>query len=176
MESLGLKRLTQELMDNLAQQARNSPRQRQNYNFHDHSETVNRFLNVCQPGTYVRPHRHIRPPEINGFEFFLVLKGAMGFIFMDETGQIVDKELVSANGSTLAIEVPEGVYHTVVVLAPDTVALEVKEGPYNPSTDKEFLELFPSEGTPEAARWVEIWQGYFAQTTQTPAERHISLH
>lgn len=162
MESLQIKRLTKELMDNVAQQARNSPRQRQNYNFHDPLEKVNRFLNVVQPGTYVRPHRHIRPPEINGFEFFLVLQGAMGIILMDQTGQTVHQELVSANGSTLGIEVPEGIYHTVVALDCDTVTLEVKEGPYNPSIDKEFIEFFPVEGTPEAAGWVETWQGYFS--------------
>lgn len=167
MESIAIKRLTQELMDNLAQQARNSPRQRKNYNFHDFSENVNRFLNVFQPGTYVRPHRHLRIPEINGFEFFLVLQGTLGIILMDETGQMVHKELVSANGLTRGLEVPEGVYHTVVALAPDTVSLEVKEGPYNPSTDKEFLEIFPAEGTLEAERWVETWQAVFAQTKET---------
>ena len=163
MESLALKCLTQDLINHVAEQARNSPRQRQNYNFHDLSENVNRFLNVFQMGTYVRPHRHLRPPDINGFEFFLVLQGALGIIFMDETGHIVHTELVSARGSTLGIEVPEGIYHTVVALARDTVTLEVKEGPYNPSTDKEFLEMFPTEGTPEATHWVETWQGCFAQ-------------
>ncbi len=169
MESLAIKRLTRQLMDDVAQQARNSPRQRKNHNFHDLSENVNRFLNVFQPGTYVRPHRHIRPPQMNGFEFFLILQGAVGIIIMDETGQILGKELVSANGSTLGLELPEGVYHTVVALAPDTVTLEVKEGPYNPSADKEFLEIFPAEGTPEADRLAETWQGLFAQTQEIPA-------
>ncbi len=161
MESLPIKRLTQELVDNLAQQARSSPRQRQNYNFHKHSEKVERFLNVLQPGTYVRPHRHIRSPGANGFEFFLVLQGELGIIFMNETGEILHKEPVSANGSTFGIEVPEGTYHTVVALAPNTVALEIKEGPYNPTTDKEFLEAFPAEGTSAAGRLVKNWQSYF---------------
>lgn len=168
MESQPIKRLTQELLDDLAQQARSSPRKRKNYNFHHHSEKVERFINVLQPGTYVRPHRHMRSPGTNGFEFFLALQGEMGIIFMDETGEILHKELVSANGSTLGIEVSEGTYHTVVALAPNTVTLEIKEGPYDPSTDKEFLEAFPAEGTLAAGRLVETWQSYFTQTTATP--------
>jgi hypothetical protein len=43
----------------------------------------------------------------------------------------------------------------------DTVILELKEGPYEPSTDKEFLDAFPSEGTPAARHLVETWQELF---------------
>ncbi len=156
-----IKRLTQELVDNVAQQARSSPRQRQNYDFHEPSEKVQRLLNVLQPGTYVRPHRHQRPPEVNGFEFFLVIQGELGMILLDESGQILHTERISANGATRGIELPEGAYHTLVALVPDTVILELKEGPYNPSTDKEFMDGFPMEGTPEAGEMVERWKGCF---------------
>lgn len=169
MKSLPIKRLTQELLEKLAEQSNQNPRLRQNYNFHHHSEKVERFVNVLQPGTYVRPHRHLRPPGINGFEFFLVIQGAMGLIFMNEMGQMIHQELVSANGSTPGIEVPEGIYHTAVALAPNTVTLEIKEGPYDPITDKEFMEIFPSEGTPESKRLVETWQSYFVSTREASA-------
>lgn len=69
MTSPPIKRLTQELLDNIAQLARSSPRLRQNYNFHNESEKVQRFINVLQPGTYVRPHRHHRTAGINGLSF-----------------------------------------------------------------------------------------------------------
>lgn len=151
-----IKRLTQELLDNIAQQARSSHRLRQNYNLHDVSEKVQRFINVLQPGTYVRPHRHLRT-EMNGFEFFLVFQGELGMIIMDESGQILDTERVSANGSTRGIELPQGTYHTLVALAPDTMILELKEGPYEPSTDKEFIDAFPAEGTLAAKELVETW-------------------
>jgi len=42
------------------------------------------------------------------------------------------------------------------------VMLELKEGPYKPSTDKDFLPMFPAEGMPEAQHWVSKWQSYFA--------------
>ncbi len=156
-----IKRLNQELLDTIAHQARSSPRQRQNHNFHDTSEKVQRFLNVLQPRTYVRPHRHRRAIGVNGFEFFLVVQGELGIIILNESGQILHQERVSANGPTHGVELPEGTYHTLVALAPDTVILELKEGPYEPSTDKEFLDAFPTEGTSAAGQLVETWQSYF---------------
>jgi cupin fold WbuC family metalloprotein len=163
VESLPIKRLTQELMDTIALQAENSPRLRQNYNFHELSEKVQRFINVLQPGTYVRPHRHLRPSDGNGFEFFLVLQGELGLLLLDEQGQIIDAERISVNGNVRGVELAEGSYHTLVCLAPNTVILELKEGPYNLQFDKEFLANFPSEGTIEAQKRVESWQKYFIQ-------------
>lgn len=161
MPSSSIKRLNQELLDSIAQQARKSPRLRQNYNFHEVSEKVQRFINVLQPGTYIRPHRHCRTTGVNGFEFFLVIQGELGIIILDANNQIVDKELVSANGSVRGIELAQETYHTLVALAADTVILELKEGPYEPSSDKEFLEDFPAEGTAAAIQLVETWQEYF---------------
>jgi cupin fold WbuC family metalloprotein len=157
-----VKRLSQELLDDITQKARSSPRLRQNYNFHELGEKVQRFLNVLQPGTYVRPHRHLRSSQVNGFEFFLVLQGELGMIIMDEKGQILHQERVSAQGDTRGVELAEGTYHTLVALAPDTIILELKEGPYDPSTDKEFLD-FPQEGTVAARQLVTTWQSYFSK-------------
>ncbi len=159
-----IKRLTQELLDTIAQQACNSPRLRQNHNFHEPSEKVQRFLNVLQPGTYVHPHRHRRATGVNGFEFFLVIQGELGIIILDESGQILHRERIAANGPTRGVELPEGTYHTLVALAADTVILELKEGPYNASTDKEFLEAFPPEGTLASRQLVDMWQVCFDES------------
>jgi cupin fold WbuC family metalloprotein len=161
VQSPPIKRLTQNLIAEIVEKSRRSARRRQNYNFHELGEKVQRFVNVLQPGTYVRPHRHRRPPDINGFEFFLVLQGELGLILMNELGEILQQERVSATGEIHAIELPEGVVHTLVALAPDTVMLELKEGPYNVNTDKEFLDNFPQEGTPESIELVKTWQSYF---------------
>lgn len=156
-----IKRIDQSLLDTIADQARNSDRQRKNYNFHDHQERVQRFLNVLQPGTYVRPHRHLRPPDVNGFEFFLVLQGAIGMLVLNAEGQVLHTERISATIGTRAIELAEATYHTLIALEPDTVMLELKEGPYNPATDKEFLVQFPHEGDPQTRQWLDRWEGYF---------------
>ena len=158
MEFTAVKRLDQDLIDRIAEQARSNVRLRQNYNFHDHSEKVQRFINVLQPGTYVRPHRHCRAADINGFEFFLVLQGTLGLAVLNDRGEIGHWEQASAQGPTRGIELPEGTYHTLVALEPNTVILELKEGPYNPSGDKEFLVQFPLEGTAEAQAIVSMWE------------------
>jgi len=161
VQSPPIKLLTQELLDEVAASSRRSPRQRQNYNFHDLSEKVQRFVNVLQPGTYVRPHQHLRPPAVNGFEFFVVIQGELGIVIMNENGQILRSLRVSAAGPTRAIELPEGTIHTLVALAPDTVILEFKEGPYEVAADKDFLAGFPAEGTAAARELVLIWEAEF---------------
>jgi cupin fold WbuC family metalloprotein len=148
-------------MDATAQKALNSPRLRQNYDFHEWSERVQRFINALQPGTYVRPHRHLGAPEVNGFEFFLVLQGSLGMLILDEQGQVIHTERIEAHGPTHGVELAEGNFHTLVALEPNTVILELKEGPYAPMNDKEFMQSFPEEGTPEAQQWVSTWERYF---------------
>jgi cupin fold WbuC family metalloprotein len=161
MQTSPIKRLDRKSIDCIASQARQSPRLRQNYNFHDSAERVQRFINILQPGTYVRPHRHCRDRGVNGFEFFLVCQGALGMIVMSDRGEIVATELVSAGGKVWAIELPEATYHTIVALTPDTMILELKEGPYDSSTDKEFLDEFPAEGTNAAKQLVREWEKFF---------------
>jgi len=153
--------LTQELLDEVAASSRSSPRQRQNYNFHDLSEKVQRFVNVLQRGTYVRPHRHLRPLAVNGFEFFVVIQGEVGIVILNEDGQILRSLRVSAAGPTRAVELPEGTIHTLVALAQDTAILEFKEGPYDVGADKDFLAGFPAEGSAAARELVLIWEAEF---------------
>ncbi|WP_287128260.1 WbuC family cupin fold metalloprotein [Candidatus Cyanaurora vandensis] len=151
-----LKLLTQNLLNETATAARAQPRLRQNYNFHELEESIQRFVNVLQPGTYVRPHCHGR-----GFEFFLVLQGELGFLTLTEDGTVETAIRLSATGATKGLELTAGSYHTLVALTPDTALLEIKAGPYDPTTDKTFITSFPPEGTPIAAQWVATWEAYF---------------
>ena len=86
-----------------------------------------------QPGTYVRPHRHRRNGSGTGFEYFLLLD-------------------LSAKGPTHGIEIAEDQFHSLVALEADSVIFELKQGPYQPTQDKDFLYGFPQEGTTEAIR------------------------
>ena len=160
-QNIPVKLITRSLLTTLCDEAMVSDRKRKNYNFHEHAETVQRFLNVLQPGTYVRPHRHVRPEGVNGFEFFLVLQGAIGMVMFDDDGTVLRYEALEARGEQYGIEIPEGVYHTLVVLEPNSVILELKEGPYQPAVDKDFLQQFPAEGRVECVNYVRAWEGLF---------------
>ncbi len=158
-----LQRLDQTLFDAVAAEARQAPRLRRNHNLHAEPDLVQRFLNALQPGTYVRPHRHCRPDPAAGFECFLVLQGAIGLLVLDEQGRVLAKERLDAAGPLRGIELPQGTLHTLVALEPDTVMFELKQGPYMPAADKDFLASFPLEGTPEAAAQERAWRALFAQ-------------
>lgn len=122
---------------------------------------MQRFLNALQPGTYLRPHRHLRGGTGSGFECFVVLQGAIGLLLLDEGGDVIDRERLEASGSLKGIELAEGQIHTLVALSPDTVMLELKQGADEPASDKDFLPQFPREGTPEAATLERQWQSLF---------------
>ena len=53
------------------------------------------------------------------------------------------------------IEISGGAWHAVVFHAPAAVMLEVKPGPYDSRTDKEFTGWAPEEGAAAFARWLE---------------------
>ena len=68
---------------------------------------------------------------------------------------------LSTKGPTHGIEVTEDQFHTLVALEADSVIFELKQGPYQPAQDKDFLDGFPKEGTTEAARQESQWRGLF---------------
>jgi cupin fold WbuC family metalloprotein len=156
-----LQRIDQALFDRVAQEARLLPRLRRNHNLHAESDPVQRFLNVMQPGTYIRPHRHLRGRPGAGFECFVVLQGAIGLLLLDGEGQVQQLERLEAAGPLRGIQLDEGSFHTLVALAEDSVMLEIKEGPYEPTSDKDFLATFPAEGTAEATVQEWAWRGLF---------------
>ena len=159
--SLPLKRIDQSLFDHLADAARQRPRQRINHNLHQSNDQVQRFLNVLQPGTYVRPHQHVRHGTGNGFECFLVLQGEIGLLLFDDQGNMIQRERLSTTGSLRGIEVAANQVHSLVALQANTVIFELKQGPYQPCLDKDFLAGFPEEGSPAAVLQEQQWRQLF---------------
>lgn len=158
-----LRRLDTQLFGAVADQARQSPRLRRNHNLHAEADPVQRFLNVLQPGTYVRPHRHRRERPGAGFESFVVLQGAVGLLLLDAQGEVIHQERLEAGGPVHGLDLAEDQIHTLVALEADTVMFEIKEGPYRPAGDKDFLSAFPAEGTAAAASLEASWRERFAE-------------
>jgi len=150
-----LKRLDSPLFDELAARARSAARGRTNENLHaGPDDPVQRFLNAIEPGSYVCPHRHTQPPK---WELFVALAGAALVLIFDEHGTVLGREQVAAAGPLRGLEIPPGVWHTIAALAPGTVLLELKPGPYQAISDKDFAPWAPREGAPAAAgfaRWM----------------------
>ncbi|MCD4729519.1 MAG: hypothetical protein K8R74_02885, partial [Bacteroidales bacterium] len=51
--------------------------------------------------------------------------------------------------------IKERVYHTVVCLVSDSIAYEIKDGPYKPIDDKNFASWAPKEGDPSCADYID---------------------
>jgi cupin fold WbuC family metalloprotein len=133
-------------------QARQSPRKRMNYNFHSGpQDNPHRFLNVLLRGTYVRPHRHLDPPKAEGF---LALRGSGCVITFDDSGGVLDRHFIGEGHPALGVDIAPGVWHSVAVTSEVLVCYEVKPGPWEPATDKDFAVWAPPEGAPEMERYL----------------------
>jgi len=147
-----IQRLDQALLDEVTKRALTSTRRRTNHNFHKSAaENPHRFLNALVEGTYCQPHRHSKPPKS---EAFLVLRGSVVVFVFDDTGKVVETHVLDTSG-LLGVDVPPGVWHCIAALSKTAVCYEVKPGPWDPATDKEFAPWAPSEGSPATATYLE---------------------
>ena len=106
----------------------------------------------------MRPHRHRRNGSGTGFKCLLVLQATIGLLQFNSEGEIHQQLHLSAKGPTHGIEIAEDQFHTLVALEADSVIFELKQGPYQPNQDKDFLYGFPKEGTPEATVQEAQWR------------------
>jgi cupin fold WbuC family metalloprotein len=145
------------LFDTIGEAASFSPRRRMNHNFHSGpADNPHRFLNVLLFGTYIRPHRHWDPPKS---ETFLVLEGGADVLIFNDEGATTARHCLgsdSAEGGRLwGIDIAPGVWHTILARTERVVSFEVKPGPWNPASDKEFAPWAPAENDPSAAAYLE---------------------
>lgn len=138
-----VKLLDNKIFTDTSKKAKQSSRLRMNYNFHELSDPIQRMLNAIEPGSYIQPHKHENPEKR---ELFLVLKGKGAVIIFDNTGKVSDIHLLETGGETVGLEIPPGVWHTVISLKEDTIFFEIKDGPYVALSDKDFAPWAPSPG------------------------------
>jgi cupin fold WbuC family metalloprotein len=144
--------LSRTLVESVTEASRTNPRRRILLPFHkSEAELLHRMLNVIQPDSYVRPHRHQEPPKT---EAWVVLRGALAFFTFEEDGRVRDCLALEAGGEAFGVDLAPGIFHGLLVLAPDTVIYEVKTGPYAPVDDKAFPSWAPAEGSPEVASYL----------------------
>ena len=145
--------------DALGAAAREAPRLRINRNFHpDDAHPAHRFLNAVEPGSYIRPHRHADPLKD---ETFVALRGAFGVVLFDESGNVTSAQVIRAGGELVGAHVPAGVFHALVALEPGSIFFEVKAGPYDVRTDKEWGGWSPPENDPAAASYLAKLRALF---------------
>ena len=145
--------IDRQALDLLCEEARQAPRLRKNLNLHPaDASAAHRLFNALQPGTYIRPHRHL---DVEKDETFVIIRGALGIVMFDDAGNVLERCMIRAGGDNVAVDIPHGVYHTAVALEPDSIFFEAKAGPYVPLAAEEKGEFAPEEGAAEVAAYLE---------------------
>lgn len=125
-----MKIINEALLNETTGRAKQSPRLRMNYNFHEHlDDPVNRLLNALEPGTYLRPHRHLNPKKD---EIFLLLRGRIAVFLFDNKGEITQTQILDPKEGVYGAEIKAGTWHGLLVLESGSIIYEIKEGPFAP--------------------------------------------
>lgn len=140
------------LFAGLSESASQAPRWRAHRNFHpDDAYPAHRLLIAIEPDSYVPPHRHLSPAKD---ETLLVLRGSLGVVFFDEWGNVERSAVLRAGGEVVGVDIPHGVFHSVLALEPGTIIFEAKAGPYVPVAPEERGAWAPAEGDAGVAEYL----------------------
>ncbi len=136
--------IDQTLLAEVSAEAKQAPRRRRNRNFHPADDYPgHRLLNAIEPDSYVMPHRHLDPAKD---ESIVCLRGRLGIVVFGPSGQVDRNILLAPAGANVGVDIPHGVYHTVLALESGTVFFEAKAGPYVPLAGDEKASWAPVEG------------------------------
>lgn len=126
-------KITKEILDNLTEQAKASPRLRMNYDLRNSSEDQSqRMLNALEPDTVLPIHRHRTTSET-----VVCIRGHFEEYFYDNQGNLTETIDMVPGGIVLNIEADQ--WHSLKCLESGTVLLEIKDGPYQPLSEEEIF-------------------------------------
>lgn len=132
-----MKIIDEQLLNDVGAQAKESPRLRMNYNFHQSlDELCHRFLNAVEPGTEVPIHKHPTKDET-----FVILRGKVRVTTHNDDGTIIEDVVLSNEDGRYGVNIPKGVWHTIEAKESDSVIFECKEGPFVPHEEDGILNI-----------------------------------
>lgn len=125
-----------QLLSEVSQQATENQRLRMNYNFHDALDApAQRLLNALQIGTDLPIHRHKHTAET-----YILLQGELKVLYYNDNKEVIESVVLNPLKGNHGVHIPAGQWHTIEVLAPDSVIFEVKDGPYAPLGEEDILK------------------------------------
>lgn len=129
-------KINKDLLDKVSINAKESPRLRMNFNFHEGPDSkAQRLLNALEPGTILPIHRHRHTAET-----YILLRGKLNVIFYNEMGGEMERFYLNPQDGEYGVHIPAGQWHTVEVLESGTVIFEVKDGPYTPLQPEDMMD------------------------------------
>lgn len=147
------------LFQQVSSEAQAAPRRRKNYNFHlADNDASHRLLNAMEPDSYIQPHCH---GDESKDESIIVLAGRFGVVFFDVEGKVTESVCLESGGETLGVNIPHGIFHSLVALESGSVFFESKAGPYKALEPAEKAPWAPIEGEPEVTAYLEFMKALF---------------
>ena len=132
-----MKIIDEKLLNQVSEEARNSPRLRMNYNFHESlDDKCHRMLNAIEPGTDIPIHRHPTKDES-----FVVLRGKVRSTIYDDDGTVIESVVLCQEEGRFGVDIPKGVWHKLESLESASVVFECKEGPFVPHEAEGILSI-----------------------------------
>lgn len=126
-----------QLLNKVSEEAKQSPRKRMNYNFHQSlDEKCHRMLNALEPGTEVPIHRHPTKDES-----FMILRGKVMSTTYNDDGSVIESVVLCQENGVYGVNIPKGVWHKLECLEPSSVIFECKEGPFVPHEEEGILKV-----------------------------------
>ena len=128
--------LDDQLLDKLTAEAKQSPRLRTHYNLHESLDAkAQRLFVALEPGTVLPIHRHQLTNETQ-----LLIRGHIKISFYNDLKEVTEVYDLNPTNGAFGVQIPKGQWHTLEVLESGSVIIEVKDGPYKPSSLEDILE------------------------------------
>ena len=126
--------ITEEILDELTENAKANPRLRQGMDLRNSPEDLSqRMLNALEPGTVMPIHRHRETSET-----CVCVRGHFEEYFYDSEGNLTETIDMVPGGTVLNIE--KGQWHSLKCLESGTILLEAKDGSYRPLDEDEIFK------------------------------------
>lgn len=127
--------INDQLLDELLEKAKESPRLRMNMDMRNSGDDLSqRMINVLLPGTIVPIHRHRDTSETT-----FILRGKLFMVFYNDLGAQTERYLLDPAIGNYGVRIPAGQWHYVEVIQPSAI-FEAKDGPYTPLSPEDTLE------------------------------------
>lgn len=117
--------IDESLLNQVAEEAKESPRLRMNYNFHQSlDDKCHRFLNALELGTVVPIHHHPTKDET-----FIILRGKVKVSTFNDDGTVRESIILCHEEGCYGVDIPKNTWHILECIE-SAVIFEVKEGPF----------------------------------------------
>ena len=127
--------ISEELLNNLSLQAKESSRLRVAYDLRTTpQDNSQRILNAMEPGTELPIHRHRKTSES-----MAVIRGSVRQNFYNDRGELTESYVVKAGTELAFVQIPQGAWHRAECLESGTIIFEAKDGAYEPLAPEDIL-------------------------------------